>query len=357
MRLVVSSGSSAGRAFELGSRLVVGRDEGCDLVLEDERVSRRHCVFAPNPDGTVALEDLGSANGTFVGGERVAGPVVLRGGEEVRVGSTVLRVEGGRGAGATVVGAPATVAGSPASGSAPALPPGDGGSWWRSRWVLVGAVAVLVAVGGIVGGVLAVTGGGGDEPVSLVTTDGGTSEPETVTVTEPGETEPPPETETGGVETGGVETVGDVLSTAQQQLLAVVPAAIQPACAGYEPREPDLRGGLVAGLRCTLPDGLVVLYVQYDSNESMDAAYFSDYVNPDQRRDEGDCSDTFPGEGTYSVGDETAGRLFCFMGGEPVGPIIYWTTDALGVLGTVNWEGHTDRELYEFWTSEPGPNV
>ena len=94
MRLVVTSGSQAGRALDVERRLVVGRDEGCDLVLEeDEKVSRRHCAFSPNPDGTLTVEDMGSSNGTFVAGERLAAPAVLRGGEEVRVGSTLIRAE------------------------------------------------------------------------------------------------------------------------------------------------------------------------------------------------------------------------------------------------------------------------
>jgi len=219
-------------------------------------------------------------------------------------------------------------------------------------------VAGLVAIGGIVGGVLAVTAGGDDEPVAVATTEE-TSDPQTVTVTEAAETEPPPETgatETGGTETGGTETVGDVLTVAQQQLLAVVPAAIQPSCAGSTPDEPDLLGGLLASLLCPLPDGPVVYYFQYDSNESMDAAYWSDWVGSRDDRDQGDCSVTFPGEGTYSVADEPAGRVFCFMGEEPVRPAIYWTTDALGVLAETDWAGHTDRELYDFWLTEPGPN-
>ena len=51
MRLVVTTGAPAGRALEIERRLVVGRDEGCDLVLEDdEKASRRHCAFSPNPE-------------------------------------------------------------------------------------------------------------------------------------------------------------------------------------------------------------------------------------------------------------------------------------------------------------------
>jgi len=370
--------------LEVESRLVAGRDEGCELVLEDdEKVSRRHCAFSPNPDGTLTVEDLGSSNGTFVGGERISAPVVLRGGEEVRVGRTVLRAEREQAGQETVVGPPATIAAAPATtvgapatmvagapppAQPPEPPPGPDRPWWRSRWAVIGSAVALLAIGGIVGGVLATTGGGDDDPVAIATTDEQTTGEETTTQTEietqtetetetetveTAETEPPPET--GATETGVVDTSG--LTVAQQQLLAVVPPAIQPSCVGNVPTESDVLDGLLASLRCTPSDGPVLFYLQYDSSESMDAAYSSEYVFGDYPRDQGQCSVTFPGEGTYSIGDETAGRVYCFMGGEPVRPVIYWTTDALGVLASADWEGHTDRELYEFWTTEPGPTL
>ena len=48
--------------------LVIGRDPGCDLCLEDVGVSRRHAVIRPDADGYV-VADLGSKNGTQVNGQ------------------------------------------------------------------------------------------------------------------------------------------------------------------------------------------------------------------------------------------------------------------------------------------------
>ncbi|WP_437544171.1 sigma 54-interacting transcriptional regulator [Sorangium sp. So ce367] len=46
-------------------RVVLGRDEGCDVRIDDRSVSRRHAALHVGPP--LRIEDLGSANGTFVG--------------------------------------------------------------------------------------------------------------------------------------------------------------------------------------------------------------------------------------------------------------------------------------------------
>lgn len=70
--------------------LVVGREsEG--LVLEDAQVSRRHLELR-GQDGAVIVTDLGSTNGTFVDGVRVADPTALQPGETLVLGETVVRV-------------------------------------------------------------------------------------------------------------------------------------------------------------------------------------------------------------------------------------------------------------------------
>lgn len=353
MKLVASSGPAAGLELEISSRVVIGREEGCDLTLEDEKVSRRHCALTPNADGTVTLEDLGSSNGTFVNGARISAPVVLRGDEEVRVGSTVLRAEGERATRATVVGAPATVvASSPSPPAGP--PPAEGASpWWRSRWALIGAVATLV-VGGTVGGVLAATGGG--DEVAVGTTEEAPPEAATVTVTQPAETElpeteAPPETGSDG------ETVVDDagLTPDQQQLLGYVPAQLQSSCqANTDIAAELLREGHLAGLYCPTADGIALYYNLYESKESMDAAYLG-YAVGETPTDQGDCSVAFPGEGTYSIGSVPGGRLTCFEAADPVRPAIWWTTDGINVLAFAGWPGRTDRELYDWWATEPGP--
>jgi pSer/pThr/pTyr-binding forkhead associated (FHA) protein len=75
------------------SALLVGRAPDSDLVLEgDEYASARHARFEPRADG-VWIADLGSTNGTFVNGQRLAEPRRLSPGDVVRVGETDLRFE------------------------------------------------------------------------------------------------------------------------------------------------------------------------------------------------------------------------------------------------------------------------
>jgi pSer/pThr/pTyr-binding forkhead associated (FHA) protein len=49
---------------------LIGRHDDCDVHLDSSRVSRRHCCLARDGD-KVAVRDLGSTNGTWVGGHRV----------------------------------------------------------------------------------------------------------------------------------------------------------------------------------------------------------------------------------------------------------------------------------------------
>ncbi len=69
--------------------VVLGRDTGCDLVLDAEDVSRRHARVRGDGAGHL-VEDLGSTNGTFVGDDRVV-ERALAPGDLVRVGSVVLK--------------------------------------------------------------------------------------------------------------------------------------------------------------------------------------------------------------------------------------------------------------------------
>jgi hypothetical protein len=81
----------AGRKHPLTSGATIGR-EGCDVVLSDPRVSRRHAVMHRLESGP-AIEDLGSTNGTYVNDERVRGTHPLAAGDVVRFGSTVWRLQ------------------------------------------------------------------------------------------------------------------------------------------------------------------------------------------------------------------------------------------------------------------------
>lgn len=70
----------------------VGRRPYNDVVIDHLAVSGEHAVFVTSPDGSVAIEDLGSTNGTYVNGQRVLARHELHGGDTVEVGKYKLRV-------------------------------------------------------------------------------------------------------------------------------------------------------------------------------------------------------------------------------------------------------------------------
>lgn len=74
------------------SGLTIGRLPECQIVVSDGNVSRRHAAVQV-ADGRYVLNDLNSTNGTRVNGHAVVGPHELQPGDEVTVGSTVLRFE------------------------------------------------------------------------------------------------------------------------------------------------------------------------------------------------------------------------------------------------------------------------
>ncbi len=68
---------------------IVGRGASCDVVIGSKDVSRRHARFFADPSGKWICEDLGSSNGTFVNGRRVASCPVLPG-DVVEIGPASL---------------------------------------------------------------------------------------------------------------------------------------------------------------------------------------------------------------------------------------------------------------------------
>ncbi len=128
-RAVVMQGGQLLAVHELqpGSELVIGRSEGCQVPIADSSVSRMHARLYADEHG-VYLEDLGSANGTFLDGERVHGRMQLTDGQQVRVAQKalsapiVVRYEE---VGATVTELPASALGDlpPAHGDDAGLPP------------------------------------------------------------------------------------------------------------------------------------------------------------------------------------------------------------------------------------------
>jgi len=86
----------------LGDRLVtkyrgqgetnIGRDPGCELMLDNLGVSRRHAQLR-EVAGHFVIEDKGSTNGVFVNGRRIGGATQLNTGDEIKIGKFVLTVQ------------------------------------------------------------------------------------------------------------------------------------------------------------------------------------------------------------------------------------------------------------------------
>ena len=71
---------------------VLGRSRGCDIVLEDPGVSRRHAEIRPARDSWM-IRDLGSTNGVYLNRSPIDGPTELRSGDHIELGETEIVFE------------------------------------------------------------------------------------------------------------------------------------------------------------------------------------------------------------------------------------------------------------------------
>jgi len=201
----------------------IGRGSGVDVYLQDSQVSRQHTEITQQGDQTY-IRDLGSTNGTFVNDERITGPRLLRPGDQIRIGDTLLVSQA-----VGVAGAPVAAAG-PSDDweselwgeDATEAHPASGGGTDRSRlliWGLVGAVVVLLVAVAVVA---ALTLGGGKEtptPMAMSTTE---AAPSAVVVS-------PTETQESGM--GAEPTVTSIVDVEVPTVEVDVPAvgpAVEP---------------------------------------------------------------------------------------------------------------------------------
>ena len=89
--LTVIEGDLKGKSFDITGigTYTIGRKE-CDIVLDDEKVSRKHASVVIIREGQYAVQDLASRNGTFVNGVRLTRRNVQHN-DLIRVGNTTLR--------------------------------------------------------------------------------------------------------------------------------------------------------------------------------------------------------------------------------------------------------------------------
>ena len=67
-------------------KTVIGRGSGCDIVIDDPGISRKHLEIDITPGGVIA-RDLGSTNGTYVEGHQVPAATLLDG-NTITIGRT-----------------------------------------------------------------------------------------------------------------------------------------------------------------------------------------------------------------------------------------------------------------------------
>jgi S1-C subfamily serine protease len=90
----VIAGKASGKDIQLDGEFLIGRAaESEDGKLgDDPEISRNHARIVRRAGDQLAIEDLGSTNGTFVNGKRIDKAEVLRPGDTVKVGTTTLQV-------------------------------------------------------------------------------------------------------------------------------------------------------------------------------------------------------------------------------------------------------------------------
>jgi len=90
--LIVTNGKQAGDYYPLGRRTnVIGRDEALPIQILDSMVSRKHLQvrFDPNTNRYSAF-DMKSRNGVYVNNRKIDGEALLRDGDVIVIGMTVL---------------------------------------------------------------------------------------------------------------------------------------------------------------------------------------------------------------------------------------------------------------------------
>lgn len=97
LRLVPMAGGSTieipAARFSGGRTLRLGRGQDADIVISLDTISKSHATLTLDLDGRYWIEDRGSSNGTFIGGQRVSSRVLLSAGERLRLGDIEYKVE------------------------------------------------------------------------------------------------------------------------------------------------------------------------------------------------------------------------------------------------------------------------
>jgi pSer/pThr/pTyr-binding forkhead associated (FHA) protein len=128
------SGPTFGKVYAMVGTMAVGRSSDSDICIPINEISRQHAKLQGAPAGVI-VEDLGSANGTYVNDQRVHAATLLKAGDEVRFDTVRF-----------LLMSPAQEAQQAAAARAePARARSGSALWWVAGLVVVGALAVWAA--------------------------------------------------------------------------------------------------------------------------------------------------------------------------------------------------------------------
>lgn len=88
--IVVIEGDHTGQYWILDrERMILGREEDCDICIPLRQISRQHVAFTREASDHYLIEDLNSKNGTWVNGVRLEGTRLLGDGDELYIALTL----------------------------------------------------------------------------------------------------------------------------------------------------------------------------------------------------------------------------------------------------------------------------
>jgi pSer/pThr/pTyr-binding forkhead associated (FHA) protein len=90
--LVIKNPDGSQQEQDVTEQLTIGRSEGNDLILSEGGVSRKHARFFTQGEDFM-VEDAGSANGTWVDGEKIEGPTKLSSKSQIVIGDYEIQLK------------------------------------------------------------------------------------------------------------------------------------------------------------------------------------------------------------------------------------------------------------------------
>jgi len=93
-RLVITEPRNRrGSAYPVGAEITVGRAETCSIPVPDDTFASQLHARVLMRDNAVWVEDLGSTNGTFLNGRRIAVPELVSPGDRLQIGQTTFEAD------------------------------------------------------------------------------------------------------------------------------------------------------------------------------------------------------------------------------------------------------------------------